>query len=580
MGDRPAAKNSTGTGEEVTTESTQYAATSSAYGFLKRAWERFGKEAGDVGSLTVADQAEYHEVPVLSYGDRFVRHSPRSDGSELLSKEFSSELLSTYFDFAMPTYRFLHRQAIEKWHEDLYNSSAALLPVRKALVLLVLATALLFRGTNSADDSRSRDDSEDLYRTARRALAQESGKPRLESVQSRFAACLYLLHTSRPNEAWYLFGTTVQIAFAQGLHQGRTWTSGQAIPDLVVRECRKRTFWAMSTLDVYLSVILGRPTLIHDADCDHLFPASLDDDELLYSPSFDTTAEKKDRVILASVLHAKIAHVVRSAARDQAAVARKPDDRKIEAATRSNDAVTSWYDSLPVILSGAVHPSSLVPVYRRQITVLGLAHAHALMLINRPMLLLESTRPLLFARSHIETCLTAANTALDLLLALESTERNDSLAAFWFSSFVAFNAVSIVYVWAIQRARGRLADMQAPSAGRALLDKAEIMQSRFGCSRSAPSLRYHAVLRELQEELRRQPLRPETRLPPDQASNAMVEQSMGNSAEAQAHDMDDWGFPSADDPLDPDLWLQLDSFPFGECLSVSKKLNSGIDCIS
>jgi len=45
-------------------------------------------------------------------------------------------------------------------------------------------------------------------------------------------------------------------------------------------ECRRRTFWCAYTLDVHLSVVLGRPQLFHDDDIDTEYPADVEDERL------------------------------------------------------------------------------------------------------------------------------------------------------------------------------------------------------------------------------------------------------------------------------------------------------------
>ena len=162
---------------------------------------------------------------------------------------------------------------------------------------------------------------------------------------------------------------------------------------------------------------------------------------------------------------------------------------------------------------------------------------------------------MLSIKSHVESCLSAADGALDVLMAHTPSEGYAPLASLWFTSYVAFNAVSIIYVWAIQRARGRLQSMQVPVSDDSLLDKAQSMQSHLSSSSYAPGLRYNAVLRELREELQRL----QDRKPPSQPNAATPLQS-SNVLEQDFN----LGFQGLELPLDPDFWSQMDSFPFGE----------------
>ncbi|KAK5120221.1 hypothetical protein LTR85_006427 [Meristemomyces frigidus] len=573
----PALRTTAVTDDEAVVEGGQYAGPSSAYAFLKRAWERFGRKQADqtLATATGVEDAG-RDVHVLSYGDRQLAPVATHD-VEFPARIDADSLVATYFDFAMPTYRFLHRQTVEEWLADCYSADgrassgiSQLSSARQAIVLMVLATALLFNAVTARHvEGQAWRDSEWLCQCARQRLAEETGKTRLESVQARLAVCLYLLHTSRPNEAWYAFGTTTQMSLALGIHRASPCREKET---RVIQECRKRSFWAVATLDVYLSVMLGRPPLLHADDFDQQYPEDVDDEELV-SKDARAIISNRDSVEKASILHSKLARIVRKAARAQASASLMPDLHKIEAADKASDELAHWNSSLPVVLSGVVHASSLIPVFRRQIVILRLAHAHASMLISRPMLLMDSSLAMR-TQPHVEACLTSAKMTLDMLSGPASD--GPPFAAFWFTQYVAFNAVSIVYVWLIQRKPGRLNGFKPQFGDEELLHGAEAVQRLFAdaTQMNAPSLRYNVVLEELQQEAHRslekavptaraqQPHHPFTPTARDSVArhpSATAASEAQLPSEPSTLDMDMLG---TDMPLDPDLWLQLDSFPF------------------
>jgi hypothetical protein len=119
-----------------------------------------------------------------------------------------------------------------------------------------------------------------FFAAAERRLSTETGPARLESVQARLAQCLYLMGSSRTNQAWYLFGTTAQLILSLGLHNRRhSWTSPSG-KSPVEAECRKRVFWSAYTLDKYFNIVLGRPGIFRDQDVDQELPARVNDSEL------------------------------------------------------------------------------------------------------------------------------------------------------------------------------------------------------------------------------------------------------------------------------------------------------------
>lgn len=67
-------------------------------------------------------------------------------------------------------------------------------------------------------------------------------------------------------------------------------------------ELRKRIFWSAYTLDKYLSIMFGRPRLLHDEDIDQEFPDQMNDDDLLQDDPAKRTGSP-DCMMTASILH-------------------------------------------------------------------------------------------------------------------------------------------------------------------------------------------------------------------------------------------------------------------------------------
>jgi hypothetical protein len=119
-----------------------------------------------------------------------------------------------------------------------------------------------------------------FFSAAKHRLTLETGYISLESVQARLMQCLYLLDSSRANQAWYHFGSTIQLVFAQGMHRRRTLRAFSDDGTYIINECRKRTFWSAYTLDRYLGVLLGRPRIFQDDDIDQEYPARVNDEDM------------------------------------------------------------------------------------------------------------------------------------------------------------------------------------------------------------------------------------------------------------------------------------------------------------
>jgi hypothetical protein len=94
----------------------------------------------------------------------------------------------------------------------------------------------------ATDDEPSLRQCDGLFSEASRLTDSETGFPQLESAQARLIQVLYLLMSSRMNQAWYTFGHVLQIISALGLHRRDRSKRFTHRGDYIEDQCRKRTF--------------------------------------------------------------------------------------------------------------------------------------------------------------------------------------------------------------------------------------------------------------------------------------------------------------------------------------------------
>ncbi|KAL4946670.1 hypothetical protein BDV06DRAFT_54009 [Aspergillus oleicola] len=508
----------------------QYWGPTSAHSFL--GWAV--RDLPATPSNTVAKVRDSHrasKASIFHFGDRIPPDVQLAD-FEWPAKAEAESLTRRYFEFACPTYRTLHQPTIEGIIDELYVDGTQYdgrspLPAESAasyaILLMVFSTATMFR---SGDNGRITDAddagwkiSELYFAKAERLLSQEIGVPTLQSAQARFLMVLYLLSSSRANKAWFTLGTAIQLMMALGLHSRRSRRDHDG-EDLVQRECRRRIIWGSYTLDKYLSVILGRPRLWHDGDVDEDLPARVNDIDLLPT---SIQAPKRDCVMDAPVFHALLARTLSQAAKEPYVVAGITNRDQLNTIRALCENVAEWRAGLPPLLSGDIHPSSLVPVFQRQLTVLQLARFHLLMFITRPLLLRNygQTWPVCEVSyiHYLGTCLTAARDATEMILTF--VRENQLFHAFWYSQYIAFNALSILYIYLIQVRRGRILPISnsfsqsSNTTHSSSLDEenlyhlCETAQYHLADAtvRNAPSWKYSAILQGLRRELERLGLR-------------------------------------------------------------------------
>lgn len=433
----------------------------------------------------------------------------------------ASEHLDFYFETCVITYRCLHRGYVTQWVQKVVSNQAAGLPLyygighaKASIVFTILAivslrkskignSAIAFqRGDTPTDQSLRHSDP--FFCASTRLTDVEVGLPTLESAQARILQVLYLLQSARMNQAWYVFGSTLPIVSALGLHRksGRNRAMGNKGQhyDYISSQCRKRTFWVAYTIDKYLAAVFGRPRLYHDDDIDQDFPDCVNDEDMTPQGKADHEPQS-DCHIDSLVNHAKIAQLIDRISRDVYSIKKVSKRQRLASAHKFVRAIHEWRESLPHHL-GTVRPSSLVPAFRRQATAMKLAYCHAIMHATRPFLLgFTGAGGNSALEDSVGECISAAKTALETV---DSMSKEGTLFhAYWWTPYVTFCALAVVYVWEIQQIRGRHYESHGLHDLLNLADKCQKHLAR-ATEPDSPSHRYSVILEELRQEAKSQ----------------------------------------------------------------------------
>lgn len=123
----------------------------------------------------------------------------------------------------------------------------------------------------------------------------------IDHVKRALLTSIFLTEMNLKSGAWTWLGVATRIAQDIGLH-----TNTGPWP-LIEGEMRRRVWWSIYAWDRLLSVEMGRPLLIEDADCDVALPAAIDDhyirDDGMHAPN---GANPHTHLLLPTI------HVVRS----------------------------------------------------------------------------------------------------------------------------------------------------------------------------------------------------------------------------------------------------------------------------
>ncbi|EAW06691.1 Zn(II)2Cys6 transcription factor [Aspergillus clavatus NRRL 1] len=522
VSDRPEASLRSSPDPVVTDFEGNYLGPASGVSFLNRVWRRLHQDESSAIPGGLQDEASSGNTSVFKFGDKPYTNFQEA-GFALPPFEKALELVGIYFDYSMVTYRFLHRGSVEEWLGQVYESNISysklptgIMVARTAIILMIFAVGTLYEEQNPERSAELCNGSERWYAASKYIASLESGPPRLETVQARLGQCLYLLSSSRANECWYTFGTALQLVTALGLH--RKWPAKMPKHgnSYLEQQLRKRILWSAYTLDKYLSVMFGRPRLLHDEDIDQELPDEINDEDMLQEDSQRRTGSP-DCMMIASILHYRLGRILGEISRQLYTVNPHSRDPPHETAARLTSDLEQWKETAPPLFN-SVRATSLIPPLCRQSQVLQLAYSHATIHATRSFLLNDFTdlsrRPSVphpMVSSHVRKCIDAAEDVMKLVDSL--AKQGVLIQSSWFTHYVCFCAIIVVYIHTIQQHRlASNADTASPrsiedsSYLHSLFSLAESCQRHLAevTRKNCPSRRYSIILEELRLEVHRQ----------------------------------------------------------------------------
>lgn len=168
-------------------------------------------------------------------------------------------------------------------------------------------------------------------------------------------------------------------------------------------------------------------------------------------------------------------------------------------------------------LFSSVRPTSLIPPLCRQSQVLQLAYSHAMIHVTRSFLLNDFTdlsrRPQIphpTVTNILQKCIGAAEHVITLVDSL--AKQGVMIQSFWFTHYVCFCAIIVVYIYTIQQHRSSSPSAFLPqstedsSRFHDLFNLAEACQQHLAeaTRKNCPSRRYSIILEELRREVHKQ----------------------------------------------------------------------------
>lgn len=123
------------------------------------------------------------------------------------------------------------------------------------------------------------------------------------SIQCVILMILFLQSSAKMSTCYSYVGIALSASLRMGLHRNIP------VPDLVESEVRKRIFWTVRKMGIYVGTLLGLPKGIQDEDIDQDYPTELDD-QFITKDGFLRTPGELPSSIAAANAHTKLLKIL------------------------------------------------------------------------------------------------------------------------------------------------------------------------------------------------------------------------------------------------------------------------------
>ena len=212
-------------------------------------------------------------------------HLQQFHPTSLPPRDVALRLILKTWNNACTLMRFYHRPTVVNVLDSMYtqNSQSALTPAQKSiqpLIFAVLAVGALFSKDDFHQDdyvNRQFYNSESLrYFNRAKELIDLREIPDTPSLQALFMMSIFRQCCADLKGCYYYIGIAERAALAMGLHKRSSLVGPSQIQD----ECRKRLFWSIHKVDIYMNCILGLPCSLSEDMVDQELPLDIDDDRI------------------------------------------------------------------------------------------------------------------------------------------------------------------------------------------------------------------------------------------------------------------------------------------------------------
>ncbi|KAG7888918.1 hypothetical protein KL936_003305 [Ogataea polymorpha] len=383
----------------------------------------------------------------------------------LPSREVALRLITKTWENACVLFRFYHRPAFIEDLNELYDTDPSQYTNKQQrflpLVYSVMACGALFlksdeqtNGSKNGEPTPENEVFEDegyRYFIAARKLIDITDTRDTYGIQTIVMLIIFLQCSARLSTCYAYIGIALRAALREGLHRKLDYPFNP-----IELEIRKRLFWTIYKMDIYVNTMLGLPRTISEDDFDQDMPIELDDENITVDGyRFEKQGDRLSSSGIANA-HTRLIFIMKKIVTKLYPI--KP--RKIENGRRpelmTHDIVyqleidlQDWMNSLPLELKPGVEPSSQ---YLKANRLLHISYLHVKIILYRPFIHYLSSDHVNRPKSSNDLkCIEKAKNCINVArivvkLAEDMINKNMLSGSYWFSIYTIFFSVAcLVY---------------------------------------------------------------------------------------------------------------------------------------
>ena len=377
-------------------------------------------------------------------------------GNDLPPKELAQQICHFAVDDATALLRIVHKPSFWQSFERLYtiapeqytNEDHKFLPLFHS----TMALGHLFAKDEQTGVSREGyeygiQQGFVHFKTARQMMDIADCRD-LMAIQAVMFMIQFLQSSAKLSQCYAYVGVALRSALRMGLHRA---APGKFDP--LEAETRKRVFWVVRKMDIYIGAMLGLPQTLSDDDIDQEFPAEVDD-EFISKDGILPMPDGQVSLMTAFNAHTRLVHVLQKVVRyvypikvqeTPAGNADKSYSVPFSAIREIESDLEAWKNSLPVILN----PSPAPERYARVQQLLRLSYAHAQVMLYRPFLhFVAMDKRLKQVDQRSYACAASYINVSRNIIHIQTQMKMKGMlnGAFWFTMYTSFFAIlSLVY---------------------------------------------------------------------------------------------------------------------------------------